>query len=199
MKRIQRVLVVTIISLVMLGCGMTTAVSAVKPPFMPPAYEGYPGYPDAAIIVPSFVIDSNPYYPNRFYESDASFIIAGWVYYVDPLEPVDERELFPQPIRIQVWIKSPGGDWSEVKLSRYALGNAADIYDDPHYVGPILRWYAYFEPYTFDVGVYETHISYTCKDPDNPSQRMFCWDTDPTSPTFGQDLNWYGTFLVQEG
>lgn len=184
-------MVVVIIGLVMLGFGMITAVSAVKPPHMPPDYYWYPGYPDAAYIFLS--ADDNV-----IYKSEASFVMAGWVYYVDPAEPVDERELFPQPIRIQIWFKISGGDWCEIKLSRYAVGNAAAVYGDPHYVGPIFRWYAYFEPGYFDVGVYQTHIQYTCKDPNNPTERMVCWNTEPGS-NYHDPLDWYGVLTVLDG
>ncbi len=191
MSRVRRPLVVAIIGLVMLGFGLITAVEAVKPPFMPPRFDGYPGYPDAYRIFPGW--DGN-----EIYRSEASFVLHSWAYYVDPEEPVDETELFPQPIRVQVWIKSSGGDWCEVKLSRNSWGNAAAVWGDPHFVGPNYRWYAYFEPYYFDAGVYETHVTYTCKDPDNPSQRMVCWNTIP-GPDYGTPLDFYGLLTVLDG
>ncbi|MFW9909986.1 MAG: hypothetical protein ACFFEF_15570 [Candidatus Thorarchaeota archaeon] len=191
MKRIQKILVVAILSLVMLGCGLTTTVSAVKPPFMPPGFEGYPGHPDALRVF--FAWDGNV-----IHSSDPTFILSGWAYYVDEAEPVDETELFPQPIRFQAWIKSSSGDWCEIKLSRHSIGNAAAIFGDPHFVGPLYRWYAYFEPYTFDAGVYETHVTYTCKDPNNPSERMVCWNTLP-GPDYGRPLDYYGLLTVLDG
>ncbi|MHA2395276.1 MAG: hypothetical protein ACXAC0_01095 [Candidatus Thorarchaeota archaeon] len=190
MNRIRKTLVVAIIGVVMLGFGLIAAVDAVKPPFMPPDFDPYPGYPDAVRIRPGLV-------GNWIYQSEASFIMQPWVYYVDEAEPVDERELFPQPIRVQVWIKSSSGDWCEIKLSRNAVGNGHLI--NPYFVGPVYLWYAYFEPGYFAVGEYETHVQYTCKNPDNPSERMFCWDTDPTSPTYGMDLNFYGSLTVLDG
>ncbi|MFX1415961.1 MAG: hypothetical protein ACFFC0_04065 [Promethearchaeota archaeon] len=190
MNRTRRALVAAIIGMAILGFGLITAVEAVKPPFMPPEYLGYPGYPDAVRIWPGW--DGNV-----IYESDASWVLSGWAYYVDEAEPVDERELFPPPITVQLFIRSSGGDWCEIKLSRHAFGNAKSI--DPHFVGPIHRWYAYFEPGYFDVGEYETNIQFTCKNPDNPKERMFCWDTDPTSPTYGMDLNWFGMLTVLDG
>jgi len=188
MNKIRRPLVVAIIGLVMLGFGMITAVQAVKPPFIPPAFYGYPGYPAAVRIFASW--DGNV-----MYESDASFVVSGWTYWVD--ETVDETELFPQPLRVQLFIKDSGGDWCEIELSRNAYG--AGHIQNPNFVGPAYLWYAYFEPGYFDAGVYETNIQFTCKDPDNPSERMFCWDTDPESPTFGMDLNWFGLLTVLEG
>ncbi|MFW9944132.1 MAG: hypothetical protein ACFFB7_03975 [Candidatus Sifarchaeia archaeon] len=183
MNRVRRTLVVAIIGMAILGFGLITAVEAVKPPFMPPGYYGYPGYPDAVRIWPGWD-------ENVIYESEASWVLSGWTYWID--ETVDETELFPEPIRVHLWI---GGQ--EIKLSRHAFGNAKAI--DPHFVGPVHRWYAYFEPYTFEPGVYETHIYYTCKDPDNPRERMLCWDTDPESPTFGMNIDWYGWLTVLDG
>ena len=189
MKRIQKILVVAMLSLVMLGCGMTTAVSAVKPPFLPPTFEGYPGYPDAVRLFPILV-------GNEIYQSDASFFVQFWIYYVDPAEPVDETELFPQPVRVQAWIRSAGGDWCEIDLMRNSIGNGHLA--APVYVGPAYLWYAYFEPYTFDVGVYETHILYTCKNPDKPNERMVCWNTEP-GPNYHDPLDFYGTLTVLAG
>jgi hypothetical protein len=183
--------VVAIIGVVMLGFGMIAAVDATKPPFLPPDYDGYPGYPDAVRIFPGW--DGN-----WIFESEACFILQGWVYYVDEAEPVDETELFPQPIRVQVWIRPAGsnGDWSEVKLSRNAVGKGHLI--NPYFVGPVYLWYAYFEPGYFDVGEYETHLLYTCKDPNNPSERITCWNTEP-GPNYGTPLDFYGLLTVYEG
>ncbi|MFW9976176.1 MAG: hypothetical protein ACFFDQ_12970 [Candidatus Thorarchaeota archaeon] len=204
MNRKRKTLVVAIVGLVMLGCGLVTSVSAVKPPFHKPRYDPQPGYPDAVMIIPGFVY--NPSYPkpwcywNIMDRSDASFILVGWFNWVD--EMVDERELFPQPIKIQVWIKSVDSDvWCEVKLSRTAVGNAhLEDWLRPEYLpyayGPIRQWYAYFEPNHFAAGEYDSHILITCKDPDNPSERMTCWDT-----SVGPDekTDYYGMFLVNEG
>jgi hypothetical protein len=190
MSRKRKVLVVAIIGVVMLGFGMIAAVDAVKPPYMPPTFEGYPGYPDAVRIRPGLVT-------NEIYKSDASFILQIWVYYVDPAEPVDERELFPQPIEVLVEYRLAGsnGDWFEVKLSRNSVGNGH--LTNPYFVGPVYLWYAYFEPGYFDVGEYETHVKYTCKDPNNPSERMVCWDTAP-GPNYGTPIDFYGSLTVLE-
>ena len=173
----------------MLGFGLITAAQAVKPPFQAPNFEGYPGYPDAVRLFVGFE-------GNEIHQSDASYLVQFWTYYVDEAEPVDETELFPQPIRVQVSIRSEGGEWCEIELSRNAIGNG---HLGEHWVGPVYIWYAYFEPGSFDVGFYETHLEYTCKNPDNPSGRMYCWDTDPESDTYLMDLNFYGSLNVLEG
>jgi hypothetical protein len=187
----RRTLVVAIIGVVMLGFGMIAAVDAVKPPWLPPDFQGYPGYPDAVRLWPGLE-------GNWIYESEASFIVQGWGYYVDEAEPVDEKELFPQPIRVQVWIRpadSSDDDWCEVELSRNAIGNGHIA--NPHFVGPFYLWYAYFEPGYFAVGEYETHVLYTCKDPNNPRERMTCWNTEP-GPNYMQPLDFYGSLSVFE-
>ena len=116
MNRIRRTLVVAIIGLVILGFGLISAVEAGKPP--PPG-----GYPDAERILlwDYNVID----------RSDASYVLAGWVYWVEP--GYDETELFPQPIRVQMWITEDGSETeTEIKLSRHAVGNG-----QPTLVSPI--------------------------------------------------------------
>ncbi|MFX1415960.1 MAG: hypothetical protein ACFFC0_04060 [Promethearchaeota archaeon] len=158
MNRIQRTLVVAIVGMAILGLGLVTAVEAVKPPPLG-------GYDDATPIYMGWD-------ENVIYESEASYVMAGWFYYVSP--DWNDKEMFPQPIDIDMWI---GGE--EVKLSRVSIGhgNLDDIWwwppDNHEYaVGPLFRWYAYFEPYTFDPGVYELRILWTSKDPDSPSDRM---------------------------
>ena len=181
MNRIKKPLVVVIIGLIMLGFGMVTAVSAVKPPFRPPTISPYP---DAVWIEPGL-------YDNVILQSDASFITKFWTYYVDPEEPVDETALFPQPIRCQVWI-----DGEEIKLSRSAIGNGH--IPDPHYVSPVYIWYAYFEPGYFSVGEHQTHVTYTCKDPNNSAGRMVVWNTLP-GPGYGVPLDFDGLLTVLDG
>lgn len=200
MTRIRRVLVMAIIGVVMMGFGFISAVDADKPPFMPPDYYFVPGYPDASNvngrIFPGYVYDPLEGPWNIFEKSDVSFIMQGWVYWEI------ELDLFPQPIQVHVWIRpaDAGEDaWVEVKLSRMAVGHGNLQYVLPPewldvVVGPLYRWYAYFEPNYWDVGEYETHLQYTCKDPDNPSERMVVWDT-----VTGELLDYYGMFLVQEG
>ena len=175
MNRIRRTLVVAIIGVVMLGFGLIAAVDAVKPP----PYED-------AIRIHRFV-------PTTIHESDASFFWNGWVYMVEP--GYDETELFPQPIRFQLWI----GDY-EIKLSRYAVGHGEleetglfEPWKLPYLVGPLRCWYAYFEPGYFDVGEYQTHIKWTCKDPDSPSNRIVI-DYPGVGP-----LEFWGLLTVQEG
>ncbi|MHA2140750.1 MAG: hypothetical protein ACXADC_13440 [Candidatus Thorarchaeota archaeon] len=183
MNRIRRTIVVAIIGMAILGFGFITAVEAVKPPPLG-------GYPDAERI---WLWDYNV-----IEKSDASYVLGGWVYWVEP--GYDETELFPQPIRIQMWITEDGSETeTEIKLSRHAVGHGQlDEWgflpeELPYLVGPMYRWYAYFPPGYFDVGEYQTHIRYTCKDPDNPRNRIVVVD-----PFWGP-IDWYGWLSVQDG
>ena len=173
------------LSLVIMGCVMTTTVSAVQPPFRPPEFP----WPSGEEINPG----TND---NVIYQSDASFIVRFWTYYVDETEPVDELELFPEPIRVQVWFQSPSGDVCEIKLSRSVIGNGLNA--PPPFVGPTYLWYVYFEPYHFEPGVYRTLVWYTCKNPDNPSERMTVWNTEP-GPGYGVPLRFFGSLTVLAG
>jgi hypothetical protein len=155
MDRIRRTLVVAIVGMAILGFGLISTVEAVKPP-----PRG--GYPDAVRIFPVS--------PNTIYESDASYFLIAWYYYVSP--EWNDKELFPQPVEFQFWIGN-----NEVKLSRHAIGHGEldELFppEELQYIeGPLFRWYAYFEPYTFDVGVYDTHAMWTFKDPNSPSDRQ---------------------------
>lgn len=205
MSKIRRVLVMAIIGVVMMGFGFISAVDADKPPFMPPDYYFVPGYPDAwngnGRIFTGYVYDTlpSPPYPrfNVFEQSVVSFILEGWVYWEI------ELDLFPQPIQVHVWVRPSGASddaWDEVKLSKVARGHG-NLEDwvppewlDGRLAGPMYHWYTYFEPGYWDVGEYETHVQYTCKDPDNPRQRMVVWDT-----VTGELLDYYGMFLVVDG
>ncbi len=160
MNRIQRTLVVAIVGMAILGFGLISAVEAVKPP--PPG-----GYPDAERIAYWEEV-------NVIDESDASYWLISWVYWAEP--GYDETELFPQPLEVRLWI----GD-NEIKLSRHSYGHGEldDILSPdwlPYVVGPMFRWYAYFEPYTFDAGVYDTHWTLTCKNPESPRERLLLTD-----------------------
>lgn len=157
MSKILKTLVLAIVGMTILGLGFITSVEAVKPP--PPD-----GFPDATRIFPGRE-------DNDIHESEASYIMNGWYYYVGP--DWDDKEAYPQPIDFQAWI-----DGKEVKLSRNSIGNGnlADTLIPPenveYAVGPLFQWYAYFEPYTFDPGVYVTRALWTCKDPNSPSDRI---------------------------
>jgi hypothetical protein len=202
MNRIRRALVVAIIGVVMLGFGLISAVDAEKPPFMPPDYYFVPGYPDAwngnGRIFAGYVYDTLPSPPwprfNVFDHSVVSFIYTTWVYWEE------ELDLFPQPIKVLVEIRPEGSGedaWVEVKLSRHSVGHAnlegfvPPEWLDGRLVGPLYQWYAYFEPDYWDPGEYETHVQYTCKDPNNPGERMIIWDLES-----GDFLDFYGMFLV---
>jgi hypothetical protein len=185
-----------------MGFGFISAVDADKPPFMPPDYYFVPGYPDAnnanGRIFPGYVYDTlpSPPYPrfNVFDQSDVSFINQIWIYWEI------ELDLFPQPIQVDVWVRPAGsGDdaWIEVKLSRHSIGvgNLEGVIPDSWLdivSGPFYEWYVYFDPGYWEPGEYETHLQYTCKNPDNPSQRMIVWDT-----VTGELLDYYGMFLVE--
>ena len=204
MRRIQRLLVMAILGVVILGFGYISTADATKAPFMPPDYYFVPGYPDAnnanGRIYPGYVYDTlpSPPYPrfNVFDQSDVSFINQIWIYWEI------ELDLFPQPIKVDVRVRPAGsGDdaWVDVKLSRHSIGcgNLEGVIPDSWLdivSGPFYEWYAYFEPGYWEVGEYETHLQYTCKDPDNPSQRMIVWDT-----VTGELLDYYGMFLVLDG
>lgn len=198
---------IAILGVLMMGFGFISAVDADKPPFMPPDYYAVPGYPDAnnanGRIFPGYVYDETEGPWNIFEQSDASFILQGWAYVVCDL--YDETELFPQPIRFHVWIKpADSGDdaWREVELTRHAFGHGLlgepddTLPSGSEFVGPAFRWYAYFEPFTWAPGVYETHMTYTCKNPNNPKDKeMIVWD-----PNYGDEpLDYYGMFMVIDG
>ncbi|MFW9805422.1 MAG: hypothetical protein ACFFFK_01675 [Candidatus Thorarchaeota archaeon] len=202
MSRLRRVLVMAILGVVMMGFGFISAADADKAPFMPPDYYFVPDHPEAnnvnGRIFPGYVYDETAGPWNIFEQSDVSFIFQTWVYWIV------ELDIFPQPIQVHVWVREAGaGDdaWSEVKLSRHSAGcgNWEDWLDpswlDPVIVsGPLYMWYAYFEPGYWNVGAYETHLQYTCKNPDNPRERMIVWDT-----VTGELLDYYGMFLVTDG
>ncbi len=187
-----------IIGVVMMGFGFISAVDADKAPFMPPDYYWVPGYPDASNtngrIFAWYTYDplAGPW--NIFEQSDVTFFYTTWVYWEI------ELDIFPQPIDVDLWIRPAGsGDdaWVEVKLSRHSVGhgNLEGVIPDDWLdivAGPFYEWYVYFEPGYWDVGEYETHFQYTCKNPDNPSERMIVWDT-----VSGELLDYYGMFLVQ--
>ena len=190
-----------ILGVVIMGFGFISAVDADKPPFSPPDYYFVPGYPDASNvngrIFPGYTYDPDAGPWNIFEQSDVSFIFQGWVYWEV------ELDMFPQPIRVHVWVRPAGsGDdaWVEVKLSRNSIGHGnLEDWVPPDWLefvaGPEYHWYAYFEPGYWDVGEYETHLQYTCKDPNNPKNKeMVVWDT-----VTGELLDYYGMFLVQEG
>lgn len=155
MNRIRRTLVVAIVGMAIVGFGLISTVEAVKPPPMG-------GYPDAVRVFPWTLTTIDA--------SDASYFLIGWYYWVEP--GYDETKLFPQPLEVRLWI----GD-NEIKLSRHSIGHGEldDLFtpeEMQHIVGPLFRWYAYFEPYTFDAGVYDTRITWTCKNPDYPRERL---------------------------
>lgn len=159
MNRVRRTLVVAIVGMAILGLGLITAVEAVKPP--PPG-----GLPDAVRMWPGW--DGN-----EIYESEASYFMPGWVYWVE--EGWDETKLFPQPLDVHVWIEGV-----EIDLKRYAVGHGildrtgAFWPEEFEYLkGPLFRWYAFFEPYYFNVGQYETHVKWSFKNPDSPSDRIY--------------------------
>jgi len=155
MNRIRRKLVVAIVGMAILGFGLISTVEAIKPP--PPG-----GYPDAVRILPTGV--------HTIHESDASYFLIAWYYWVEP--GYDETELFPQPLEFRLWIGN-----NEIKLSKHAFGHGEldEIFTPEelqHIVGPLFRWYAYFEPYTFDAGVYDTHVTFSCKNPESPREKI---------------------------
>jgi len=172
MRRIRRILLVAIVGMAILGLGFITAAEAVKPP--PPD-----GFPDATPLF--FGWDGN-----EIYESEASYVMTDWVYWVE--EGYDETKIYPQPIDVHMWI-----DGVEIDLKRCAVGHGnLDSVGEidpswlPYLKGPLFRWFAYFEPYYFDVGQYETHIILSFKDSDSPSERIIF-------------IDWYGLITVLSG
>ena len=205
MSRIRKVLMMAILGVVIMGFGFISTADATKAPFMPPDYYFVPGHPEAnyanGCIFPGYVYGTlpSPPYPlyNIFNQSEVSFIYQTWVYWRV------ELDLFPQPLQVQVWVRpADAGDdaWVEIELERHSVGHGRlegmvpDDWLDGRLVGPLFQWYAYFEPGYWDVGEYETRLLYTCKDPDNPSERMVIWDT-----VTGELLDYEGMFLVLDG
>jgi len=156
-----------------LGLGFITAVEAVKPP--PPD-----GFPDATPLYFGWDL-------NEIYQSEASYVMTDWVYWVE--EGYDETKIYPQPIDVHMWI-----DGVEIDLKRCAVGHGnLDSALPPEYLpyltylkGPLFRWFAYFEPYYFDIGQYKTHLIVSFKDPDSPSDRIIY-------------IDWYGLITVLPG
>jgi hypothetical protein len=160
MNRVRRILVVAIVGMAILGLGFITAARADKPPKAN-------GFPDAT---PLYV----EWDGNEIHQSEASYLITGWVYWVE--EGYDETKLYPHPIDAHLWI----GD-VEIDLQRYAVGHGnLDSLVPPEWLpylkGPFFGWFAYFEPYYFDVGQYDIHTTLSFKNPDSPSGDRIYFD-----------------------
>ncbi len=198
MSRIRRVLVMAILGVVIMGFGFISAVDADKPPFMPPDYYFVPGHPESnninGRIFAYYTYDPEAGPWNIFDESAVSFFYTSWVYWEV------ELDIFPQPIQVHLWIREAGAGedaWDDIKLDRHSVGhgNLEGVVPDEWLdivAGPYYEWYVYFDPGYWEPGEYETHMQYTCKNPDNPSERMVVWDT-----VTGDPLDFYGMFLVE--
>ncbi|MFW9887737.1 MAG: hypothetical protein ACFFER_06110 [Candidatus Thorarchaeota archaeon] len=149
MNRMQRALMVAVVGMVILGFSLVTTVKAVQPP---PRW----GWPEGSEYGTRIGWQRNAV--TVISESEACYFLNGWRYWVEP--GYDERELFPQPIKYHLFIGA-----EEIHLSRNTIGvgNLPENGPDEYFVGPLFRWYQYFEPYHFRPGTYVIRFIITYK------------------------------------